>query len=326
LYIFDIVSTPDFGQQRGIIFDTRDELITAISTLGYMQSEGENRVESLIERMLSDIDTGMTRSGLLNALMRGASEPAGPVVGPVTVAKDGWVIGGRFAEHNTYGLPQGPPFRGLSLRINHETNDGGTSRYRLSVTDQVNSTPLDPTRVGLYHTESLLAAQLGRPRLLTRIRVNVFYEQDGPEVDFGFVPIIDSLASIEGLAPIKRSPEDVARGHFEQMRDENFLDWKFQLRATHANGCSLRLNGLSGIQERGDTIGRRLLLHREGDRLMGPFDNVYWPIKPFMTFGVCPPQFEDPSALSLDEVLAANQLTTNLSDALITALWSNNIG
>jgi hypothetical protein len=325
LYISDIASTPNFGQHRGITFDIRDELIAAIRTLGYMLGQDETLVDALIERMLADVDNGMARSGLAAALMRGASEPAGPVAGSVTLAKDGWVIGGRFSEHNTYGLPQRPPFLGYSLRINHETSPEGTSRYRLAVTDQVSPTSLDPARVGPHHTESLLAAQLGRPRPLASVQVCVFYEQDGPEVDFGLVPIIDALASIEGLDNVSGSPEDIAHGYLVHMRDENYGDWSFQVRLTHTNGCSVSLNGFSGIQARKNTIGRQLLIRCESNHLVGPYDDIYRSIKPFVTFGVRPPKSDGPERGS-DAVLASNQLAIDLADALTTALWSNNVG
>lgn len=327
MYISDIASIRHFGDHRGLTFDTRGDLIAAIRVLGYMLSQPEEQVEALIERMLADVDTGMARSGLAAALMRGASEPAGPVVGPVTLAKDGWVIGGRFSEHNTFGLRRERPFWDHSLRINHETNaDEGTSRYRLTVIDDVSPTSLDPTRVGLSYTESLLGAQLGCPRSLALVQVVVFYEQDGPEVDFGLVPLLDALAAVDGLSAVTGSPEAIAQGYFVHMRDENYTDWSFQVHLAHANGCSVRLNGFSGIQERKNTIGRQLLIRCEGNRLVGPYDDIYRPIKPFVTFGIRPPKPTDATGLGPDTVLAANLLATDLADALTTALWSNNVG
>ncbi len=93
----------------------------------------------------------------------------------------------------------------------------------------------------------------------------------------------------------------------------------------HTNGCSVSLNGFSGIRAHKSTVGRQLLIRREGNRLVGPYDDIYHPIKPFVTFGVRPPTYDGPERDSA-AVTSSNQVALDLADALTTALWSNNVG
>ena len=238
----------------GLTFGTKDELTAAIRTLGYMLQQPEDLVDALIERMLRTMESGMAQSGLLRALMRGADEPAGPMTGTGTVAKDGWVIGGRFAEHNTYGLRNEPPFMGYSLSIHHTTKEeSGTDRYVLTITDQVSSTSMDPNRVGLYHTMSLLAAELKQHRPMY-MAVNVFYEQSGPDVIFDLAPMIEALNSVDGLTVVADAAEVVAERYFVHMRDQTFTNNDYQLVLKHENGLQVRLTSVYGIQEHTDTV------------------------------------------------------------------------
>ena len=321
MYLNDIASVPQFGFARdGITFNTKDELAAAILVLGYMLQQPESEVEKLIERMLHRMENRMAQSGLLRALMRGADEPAGPVTGTVTVAKDGWVIGGRFAEHNTFGLPNIPPFMGYSLRIHHATNEvSGIDQYVLTVTDQVSPTSIDPSRVGLYHTMSMLAAELKQPRPMYML-VNAFYEQASQDVVFDFVSMIDALNSVEGLSPVTDPAEVVAERYFMHMRDHTFASNDYQLVVKHKNGLQVRLTGVYGIQERTDTLVPRPLLRQDGSRLIGPYATAYGQYGPHATFIV------EVSDGNYGDVEVTNQRITELADALTIALWANNVG
>jgi hypothetical protein len=158
------------------------------------------------------------------------------------------------------------------------------------------------------------------------VQVSVFFEQDGPEVDFGLAPIVEALGSIAGLSAVSGSPEDVVHGYYVHMRDENYDDWSFQVQLTHANGCSVGLDGFYGIQSHKHTIGRQQLIRCEGSRLLGPYDDIYRPIKPYVSFGIRLPKRSDNAELGQEAIPAANQQALELADALSEALWSNNVG
>ncbi len=333
MYIHDITSTQHFvgssgrsDEHNGIVFDSFEEAAAAVRRLGVMLTQDPARVDKLLGRMEADIAIGMTHSPFAAALMRGADEPAGPVTGTVTLAKGGWLIGSRHAVHNDSGLQRLAPFENHSIRINKFEDGEGATRYRLKITDLVNPMSLDPSRVGLNYTECLLAAELGQPRPLVSVHVNVFYEQHGPEVDFGLVPLLDALGAVDGLELVTGSPESIAEGYFVQMRDENYRDFSYQVVVRHANGCGVLLAGFSGIQEHRDTIGRQLLLRLEGDRLAGPYDDIYRPIRPHVTFVILAPRSSEGTRPDPDGVLATNQSAIDLAAALTTALWSNNVG
>lgn len=322
MYITKIVTTPIFVGEK-LVFATEEELSNALSTLGRMRNEPDHVVAGLIERMLNDLRIGMARSGLLTGLMRGHDVPPGPIKGTGTITSDGWSIGSRFSEHNTYGLPQAAPFMGLSIRILREEDDDGDSSYLLEIHDQQNPASLEVDRVGLNHTESLLASELGFPRVCSSLQVNVCYQPDGPELVFTFGPVLTALESIKGLESSQRDPGPLVDDYIRRCRDELWHDESLPLMLRHTpSGCRIRLNGCYGVQSRANTVGRQFLLRRVDEALVGPPDSIYRDVGPHVGFSILPPE----SSSEDGDVEALNRAMQDLASQLEVALWTYNFG